>query len=95
MTIESQIAELKRQIEVMQAYERGEEVEKTYRFRSEQLWQSIPGRVWFDWNDYDYRVKPKRREVWAAFDKNGMAVTYCNAPIRQQGCEVIRFVEAD
>ena len=114
MTIESQIAELKRQIEVMEAYERGEAIEYRARgthradgysrdaIRAERPWSLSPSaRVGFDWDNFDYRVKPKKREVW--LDKkllNRLTTCYAteglvmNAVVADSELHV-RFVEAD
>jgi hypothetical protein len=50
---------LREMIEVMEAAERGEEIEALVKDK----WQKCdcPG---FDWIGYDFRVKPKPREFW-------------------------------
>ena len=46
----------KEMIEVMQAYDRGEQIEFFYR---EMKWIDTKKPIW-DWNHFDYRVKQKK-----------------------------------
>ena len=48
----------KEMIEVMQAYERGEQIEC---FNDEQ-WKDVNNPIW-DWLHNDYRVKPKKKYI--------------------------------
>ena len=52
----------KEMIEVMQAYERGEQIEVHYFHVSEDYWITCGTPIW-DWNNFDYRVKPKKSYV--------------------------------
>ena len=101
MTIESQIAELKRQIEVMQAYERGEAIELIVLHMGAAKWVSVCEPPSFDWNHFDYRVKPKKREVWL---RENDSISWWGGTLHQQKAMqqvepnshgAIRFVEAD
>ena len=74
----------KEMIEVMQAYDRGEQIER--RDRCGNNWFLSPVPSW-DWVQYDYRVKPKptyrpyknATEFLAAQKEHGMN-------IRRKGC---------
>ena len=74
----------KEMIEVMQAYDRGEQIER--RDRCGNNWFLSPVPSW-DWVQYDYRVKPKptyrpyknAAEFLAAQKEHGMN-------IRRKGC---------
>ena len=74
----------KEMIEVMQAYDRGEQIER--RARCGNNWFLSPVPSW-DWVQYDYRVKPKptyrpyknATEFLAAQKEHGMN-------IRRKGC---------
>jgi hypothetical protein len=62
-------------IEVMQAYERGEEIERTcfWTRGKEPLYHTCNNPNW-DWVDCDYRVKPKpvtKTLYFAVLEKNG------------------------
>jgi len=55
-------------IEVMEAHERGEEVEAKYRLSHEE-WTLAPSPKW-DWTHFAYRIKPKGpREFWVIRDR--------------------------
>ena len=63
---------LREKIEVMQAFERGEEIE--YTPLMEEIWRgtTIPAWDW-DWALYEYRIKPKPKQVvviekWLIYD---------------------------
>ena len=88
------ILELKRQVEVMEAYERGENVEA--KVRRDGNWLPIlrapPFEPTWDWGYFDYRVKPKKREVWLIQDESCIPEwEFC----REGDLGCIRFVEAD
>lgn len=69
-------------IEVMQAYERGEHIQRTVIGR-EECWLDIQKICW-NWIDYDYRVKPKyvpfdtAEEFLAAQRLHGISVYVIN-----------------
>ena len=52
----------KEMIDVMQAYDRGEKIEVHYLYDNKDYWISCGTPVW-DWNNFDYRVKPKKSYV--------------------------------
>ena len=52
----------KEMIDVMQAYERGEKIEVHYLYDNKDYFISCGTPVW-DWNNFDYRVKPKKSYV--------------------------------
>ncbi|MGM9810971.1 MAG: hypothetical protein ACI30J_08930 [Paludibacteraceae bacterium] len=52
----------KEMIEVMQAYERGEQIEFKDTIYNKSEWSEIPQPSW-DWYHNDYRVKPKKKYV--------------------------------
>ena len=68
----------KEMIEVMQAYERGEKIEEHYSYDTKDYWISCGTPIW-DWNNFDYRVKPKKiyvpfetpEEFLTAYRKHG------------------------
>ena len=68
----------KEMIEVMQAYERGEKIEVCYLYDPKDYWTACGTPIW-DWNNFDYRVKPNKKyvpfnmpeEFLAAYRKHG------------------------
>ena len=51
---------LREKIEVMQAFERGEEIECNSLYN--QKWTTTPSPAW-NWNDFYYRIKPKPKQT--------------------------------
>lgn len=51
---------LREKIEVMQAFERGEEIEVSYVKQAK--WTGISNPDW-SWGAYNYRIKPKLKQV--------------------------------
>lgn len=51
---------LREKIEVMQAFERGEEIEQCERLYDK--WYESPLPAW-NWNSFLYRIKPKQKKV--------------------------------
>ena len=81
---------LREKIEVMEAFERGEEIEVSYV--KQDKWTNISNPDW-SWGAYNYRIKPKPKQVvviekWLFKDKFGIKVVqeiekdcvlcYCN-----------------
>lgn len=64
---------LAEKIAVMQAAERGEEIQTHYIFGKD--WMDDTKPVW-DWSNFDYRVKPKPQKFWVVFDKRGNLVQW-------------------
>ena len=69
---------LKEKIEVMQAFERGEEIECTTT-GYDTNWHYVKEPYW-DWRQVDYRVKPKPKqtiiiEKWLCKDDTGAFLT--------------------
>ena len=64
---------LREKIEVMEAFERGEEIE--YSLINTNDWLSICDPVW-NWDTFTYRIKPKKQviviEKWLFEDKLGI-----------------------
>ena len=52
----------KEMIEVMQAYDRGEKIVVHYLYDHKDYWIPCDTPIW-DWNKFDYRVKPKKSYV--------------------------------
>lgn len=52
----------KEMIEVMQAYDIGDIIEERYLDESEDYWIACGKPIW-DWNNFDYRVKPKTKYI--------------------------------
>lgn len=50
---------IREKIEIMQAYERGEQIEFIYEGME---WRNASNPAW-DWNHFDYRVKPKTKYI--------------------------------
>lgn len=96
-TTSEQIAELKRRIEVMQAYERGEvcQVKLSYGEWCDLLPKGAgASQPMWDFDAMDYRIKPKKREVWLYRITNPHgSVDWHVAGGNVPG--TIRFVEAD
>ena len=55
----------KEKIEVMQAYEIGEKIEVRYLYDHKDYWIACGTPIW-DWNNFDYRIKPKK--IYVPFD---------------------------
>ena len=53
----------KEMIEVMQAYENGEQIEFCYTDEVIKVWQDTNEKPLWNWGDTDYRVKPKPKYV--------------------------------
>ena len=53
----------KEMIEVMKAYERGEQIEFCYNDENIKVWENTDGEPLWNWGDTDYRVKPKPKYV--------------------------------
>ena len=51
---------LRQKIEVMEAFERGEEIEQCERLFDN--WYASPLPSW-NWKEFDYRIKPKPKQV--------------------------------
>ena len=64
---------LREKIEVMQAFERGEEIE--HRDRLNDMWFESNSPAW-NWREFEYRIKPKKQivtiEKWLFEDKFGI-----------------------
>ena len=75
----------KEMIEVMQACERGEQIEFCYTDEVIKVWQDTNGKPLWNWGDTDYRVKPKPKyvpfdtaeEFFAAQRKHGRDIIAC------------------
>ncbi len=50
-------------IEVMQAYERGEQIEFCYNDENIKVWENTNGEPLWNLGDTDYRVKPEQKYV--------------------------------
>ena len=59
---------LAEKIAVMQAAERGEEIEMCSLYGGE--WRKINHPTW-NWIDYAYRVNPSPQKFWVVFNKEG------------------------
>ena len=59
---------LAEKIAVMQAAERGEEIQLLYKYGL--AWEDNSDPSW-DWCNFDYRVKPKTQKFWVVFNKEG------------------------
>ena len=53
---------LREKIEVMQAFERGEEIEANRNWYVDRKWNIIQNPTW-DWDTFTYRIKPKPKQV--------------------------------
>lgn len=60
---------LAEKIAVMQAAERGEEIETKLQ-DDKGIWIKVANPLW-DWYNNDYRVKPKPQKFWVVFNKEG------------------------
>ncbi len=61
---------LAEKIAVMQAAERGEEIEMKFNSEERESWQKLDDPLW-NWGEFDYRVKPKPQKFWVVFNKEG------------------------
>ena len=60
--------EIKNRLEVLEAYWSGEVVQWTNR-NTDGGWLDCGANEIFNWSGYNFRVKPKLREVWVLFDE--------------------------
>lgn len=60
---------LAEKIAVMQAAERGEEIETKFQ-DDKGIWIKVANPLW-DWYNNDYRVKPRPQKFWVVFNKEG------------------------
>ncbi|HEC2743743.1 TPA: hypothetical protein R2L51_001652 [Campylobacter jejuni] len=58
---------LREQIEVMQAFERGEKIQAHCKLKDLEYWEDTQNPEW-DWHFYDYRVKPGAKITQKEFD---------------------------
>lgn len=58
---------LREQIEVMEAFERGEKIQVNYSLNDPEYWVDIENPVW-DWHFYDYRVKIEAKMTQREFN---------------------------
>jgi len=58
-------------IEVMQAFEDGEDVQYGYCGETDTVWQNVPNPNW-NWVDFDYRIKPKPKVIWVNESKSSL-----------------------
>lgn len=70
---------LAEKIAVMQAAERGEEIE--IRACGCANWHLPAQDFAWNWRDYDYRVKPKPQKFWVVFNDKNQLVAATNIPI--------------
>jgi len=61
---------LAEKIAVMQAAERGEEIEMKFNSEERESWQKLDDPLW-NWVEFNYRVKPKPQKFWVVFSKEG------------------------
>ena len=54
---------IKEMVDIMQACERGEQIEFCYTDEVIKVWQDTNGKPLWNWGDTDYRVKPKPKYV--------------------------------
>jgi len=60
---------LKEKIEVMQAYLDGEKIE--HRMDDTGEWKDVYNAPYFQWGEWDYRIKPKPMEIWVNIYADG------------------------
>lgn len=65
---------LAEKIAVMQAAERGEQIEAKYKYASEWILTSNPA---WDWGGFDYRVAPRTMEIVVVSWKRGPGIPFC------------------
>lgn len=58
---------LREQIEVMEAFERGEKIQANNKLGNFEYWKDVKNPIW-DWHCYDYRVKPRVKITQKEFD---------------------------
>lgn len=70
--------ETKKAIEVMQGYVHGKGLE--YKWRSQNIWQTLKGVPLWNWHDLDYRIKPQQVSIPATEEELeiiGRGVLWC------------------
>lgn len=88
----------KEMIEVMQAYDRGEQIQvKTTNKKCD--WEDVKEPYW-QWNFCDYRVKPKKNKIYVPFDtaEEFLAATRVHGliiPKDYQDKKLIGYVDKD
>ncbi|HEF3689594.1 TPA: hypothetical protein SAF90_001724 [Campylobacter jejuni] len=58
---------LREQIEVMEAFERGEKIQSNYKLKDLEYWEDTKNPEW-DWHFYDYRVKTEAKMTQKEFN---------------------------
>ena len=69
----------KEKIEVMQAWDAGEPLQiKDYN----DEWLDFPtdSEPTWNWDNCDYRIKPKLKELWATYDSSGALLSILDEP---------------
>lgn len=82
---------LKQKIEVMQAFEDGQEIERKIRPTGEK-WLEVGLPSW-NWSDNDYRIKPKPLEFWVNVKDDGRVslLKYGSTEEAIQDCRWLEF----
>ena len=56
--------DIRNKIQVMEAFERGEEIEYRYKIEDQDIWgHTDPTQPSWDWDSYDYRIKLKPKKT--------------------------------
>ncbi|ENY9535374.1 hypothetical protein ACM1X7_000831 [Campylobacter jejuni] len=58
---------LREQIEIMEAFERGEKIQAHYKLKDLEYWEDTENPEW-DWHFYDYRVKTEAKITQKEFN---------------------------
>ena len=87
-------------IEVMQAYVDGADLEYRYRKNPKwvvPVWLSFSTVIGWEFDCLEYRIKPKPKECWVRFRKDGSIQHACVGGDKQCAIEdgFIRMVQAD
>jgi hypothetical protein len=89
-------------IEVMQAFERGEEIQAREIFSESEDWLAVINQPSYKWNleRYDYRIKPREpRVIWVnEYEHGEHAVHDSRESAEERACNAqrvaVKYVEA-
>lgn len=83
-------------IAVMQAHIDGKAIECSRQDGNKSQWSTIATAPSWNWDWWEFRIKPEPRRVWIAYEKTGEIYDLYNCPpqIALNGRTITEFIEA-